>query len=97
MRWKIKTLAYIDLRENKNKDKCEETFCQLPKEFDEEVARLRLEKIGMVPPGSRCSGAYPGVPVEGMYKLERHHYGSTGGSWQLETKRAPRGARLLLD
>jgi adenosylhomocysteinase len=47
----------------------------LPKKLDEEVARLHLEKLGVVL--SRLTGKqaeYLGVPVDGPYKPEHYRY-----------------------
>ncbi|MFT3789734.1 MAG: adenosylhomocysteinase [Rudaea sp.] len=67
------TLAQIDLWANK--DKYEKTVYRLPKKLDEEVARLHLEKIGVVLTKLTAKqAAYLGVPVEGPYKPEHYRY-----------------------
>ncbi|HTI68616.1 MAG TPA: adenosylhomocysteinase, partial [Candidatus Limnocylindria bacterium] len=61
------TLAQIDLWTNK--DKYEKTVYRLPKKLDEEVARLHLEKIGVVLTKlTKKQAEYLGVPPEGPYK-----------------------------
>ncbi len=67
------TLAQIDLWANK--DKYEKTVYRLPKQLDEEVARLHLEQIGvkltvLTPEQS----AYLGIPVQGPYKPDHYRY-----------------------
>ena len=48
---------------------------RLPKEFDEEVARLHLEKCGAVLTKLTEEQAdYIGVPVDGPYKPEHYRY-----------------------
>jgi adenosylhomocysteinase len=67
------TLAQIDLWENK--DKYEKTVYRLPKKLDEEVARLHLEKIGVVLTKLTKSQAdYLGVSTDGPYKPEHYRY-----------------------
>lgn len=67
------TLAQIDLWANK--DKYEKTVYCLPKHFDEEVARLHLEKIGVkLTKLTKAQAEYLGVPVEGPYKAEHYRY-----------------------
>ena len=47
----------------------------LPKQLDEEVARLHLEKIGVKLTTLTTEQAdYLGVPVEGPYKPEHYRY-----------------------
>ncbi len=67
------TLAQIDLWANK--DKYENKVYILPKKLDEEVARLHLEKIGVVL--TRLTpeqAAYLSVDVDGPYKPEHYRY-----------------------
>ena len=67
------TLAQIDLWANK--DKYENKVYILPKKLDEEVARLHLEKIGVIL--TRLTpeqAAYLNVDVEGPYKPEHYRY-----------------------
>jgi adenosylhomocysteinase len=67
------TLAQIDLWANK--DKYEKTVYRLPKKLDEEVARLHLEKIGVVLTKlTKPQAEYLGVPVESTYKPEHYRY-----------------------
>lgn len=67
------TLAQIDLWENK--DKYENKVYRLPKELDEEVARLHLEKIGVkLTTLTKDQADYIGVKVEGPYKPEHYRY-----------------------
>lgn len=67
------TLAQIDLWQNK--DVYEKAVYRLPKHLDEEVARLHLEKIGVVLTRlSDDQAAYLGVPVEGPYKPDHYRY-----------------------
>ncbi|NLF29275.1 MAG: adenosylhomocysteinase, partial [Planctomycetes bacterium] len=47
----------------------------LPKELDEEVARLHLQRIGAtLTKLSEPQAAYIGVPVEGPFKAEHYRY-----------------------
>ena len=67
------TLAQIDLW--KNKDSYKVNVYTLPKQLDEEVARLHLEKIGVkLTKLSQRQADYIGVPVEGPYKAEFYRY-----------------------
>ncbi|KAB7772516.1 adenosylhomocysteinase [Xanthomonas maliensis] len=67
------TLAQIDLWQNK--DVYEKAVYRLPKQLDEEVARLHLEKIGVkLTTLSKAQADYLGVPVEGPYKPEHYRY-----------------------
>ena len=67
------TLAQIDLWQNK--DKYKKTVYRLPKILDEEVARLHLEKIGVVLTKlTKSQSEYLGVPSEGPYKPEHYRY-----------------------
>jgi adenosylhomocysteinase len=66
-------LAQIELW--KNKDNYKIGVYTLPKELDEEVARLHLEKIGVKLTTLRKDQAeYIDVPVEGPYKPEYYRY-----------------------
>lgn len=68
------TLAQIDLWKNKGSYKAGEVRV-LPKQLDEEVARLHLEKIGAkLTKLSAQQADYIGVPVEGPYKPEHYRY-----------------------
>lgn len=67
------TLAQIDLW--KNKDTYAKKVYILPKKLDEEVARLHLEKIGVVLTRlTDDQAAYLGVDVDGPYKPEHYRY-----------------------
>jgi adenosylhomocysteinase len=67
------TLAQIDLW--KNRETYEPGVYRLPKHLDEEVARLHLERIGVVLTKlSPAQAKYLGVPVEGPYKPEHYRY-----------------------
>ncbi len=67
------TLAQIDLWANK--DKYEAKVYILPKKLDEEVARLHLEKIGVVLTTlTPEQAAYLDVNVDGPYKPEHYRY-----------------------
>ena len=67
------TLAQIDLW--KNKDKYKPGVYILPKQLDEEVARLHLAKIGVkLTTLTQEQADYIGVPVEGPYKSNHYRY-----------------------
>ncbi|MEG9433695.1 adenosylhomocysteinase [Terriglobus sp. ADX1] len=67
------TLAQLDLW--KNKDTYKVGVYVLPKQLDEEVARLHLEKIGVkLTTLSQRQADYIGVKVEGPYKAETYRY-----------------------
>jgi len=67
------TLAQIDLWQNK--DTYKKTVYRLPKKLDEEVARLHLEKIGVVLTKlTKAQAEYLGVPAAGPYKPEHYRY-----------------------
>ncbi len=67
------TLAQIDLWANK--DTYENKVYILPKKLDEEVARLHLEKIGVVLTKlTPEQAAYLNVDMEGPYKPEHYRY-----------------------
>ncbi|MEO8002956.1 MAG: adenosylhomocysteinase [Arenimonas sp.] len=67
------TLAQIDLWANK--DTYENKVYILPKKLDEEVARLHLEKIGVVLTKlTPEQAAYLSVDVEGPYKPDHYRY-----------------------
>ncbi len=66
-------LAQLDLW--KNKDKYAVGVTTLPKELDEEVARLHLEKIGVkLTQLSTKQAEYIDVSVEGPFKAEHYRY-----------------------
>jgi adenosylhomocysteinase len=67
------TLAQIDLW--KNRDNYKKEVYTLPKQLDEEVARLHLEKIGVkLTTLTQKQADYIGVPVAGPYKPESYRY-----------------------
>jgi adenosylhomocysteinase len=67
------TLAQIDLW--KNKDVYKVDVYTLPKQLDEEVARLHLEKIGAkLTTLTPHQADYIGVPIEGPYKPDHYRY-----------------------
>jgi adenosylhomocysteinase len=68
------TLAQIDLWKNRETYQAGEVKV-LPKQLDEEVARLHLEKIGAkLTKLTTDQAAYIGVAVEGPYKPEAYRY-----------------------
>jgi adenosylhomocysteinase len=67
------TLAQIEL--HKNRGKYENKVYRLPKELDEEVARLHLEHLGVkLTRLSQEQADYIGVPVDGPYKPDHYSY-----------------------
>ena len=67
------TLAQIDLW--KNRDKYKVAVYTLPKQLDEEVARLHLQKIGVkLTTLTPQQADYLGVAVEGPYKPDHYRY-----------------------
>jgi adenosylhomocysteinase len=67
------TLAQIDLW--KKRDTYKVGVYTLPKQLDEEVARLHLEKIGVkLTTLSKKQADYLGVAVEGPYKADHYRY-----------------------
>jgi adenosylhomocysteinase len=67
------TLAQIELFTHRAK--YERKVYTLPKQLDEKVARLHLEKIGVkLTRMSQKQAAYIGVPVEGPYKSDQYRY-----------------------
>lgn len=67
------TLAQIDLW--KNRDSYEPKVYLIPKELDEEVARLHLERIGAkLTKLSPDQAEYIGVKLEGPYKTDTYRY-----------------------
>ena len=68
-------LAQIDLWEQRDNPKYENQVYVLPKELDEKVARLHLDKLGAKLTKLRKDQAdYIGVSVEGPYKPESYRY-----------------------
>ncbi|MEJ7608721.1 MAG: adenosylhomocysteinase [Bryobacteraceae bacterium] len=67
------TLAQLDLW--KNKDSYQVGVYTLPKQLDEEVARLHLSKIGVkLTTLTPKQADYIGVPAEGPYKPDSYRY-----------------------
>ncbi len=67
------TLAQIELWNNS--DKYENKVYTLPKQLDEKVARLHLEKIGVeLDELTTEQASYIGVAVEGPYKSDEYRY-----------------------
>jgi adenosylhomocysteinase len=67
------TLAQIELRTNPGK--YEKKVYTLPKQLDEKVARLHLEKIGVkLSKLSDKQSTYIGVPAEGPFKSDHYRY-----------------------
>ena len=68
-------LAQMELWENRDNDKYAVEVVRLPKQLDEEVARLHLDKLGVkLTPLSQEQADYIGVPVEGPYKPDHYRY-----------------------
>jgi adenosylhomocysteinase len=66
-------LAQLDLWQNP--DKYEVGVYTLPKQLDEEVARLHLEKIGVkLTKLTKKQSDYLGIPADGPYKPEYYRY-----------------------
>ncbi len=69
------TLAQLELWGNRDNDKYQVEVVRLPKELDEEVARLHLEKIGVqLTQLTQEQADYIGVPVNGPYKPDHYRY-----------------------
>ena len=67
------TLAQIELFTHRAE--YEKKVYTLPKQLDERVARLHLDKIGAkLTRMSQKQAAYIGVPVEGPYKSDQYRY-----------------------
>ncbi|MFK7819615.1 MAG: adenosylhomocysteinase [Planctomycetaceae bacterium] len=68
-------LAQMELWENRENEKYKLEVVCLPKQLDEEVARLHLEKIGVeLTKLSQEQADYIGVPVDGPYKPDHYRY-----------------------
>ena len=66
-------LAQLDLW--KNRDTYKVGVYVLPKNLDEEVARLHLEKIGVkLTKLSEKQAKYLGIPIDGPFKSEHYRY-----------------------
>ncbi|MGH9475740.1 MAG: adenosylhomocysteinase [Terriglobales bacterium] len=67
------TLAQMELW--RNRDTYKPGVYTLPKQLDEEVARLHLQKIGVrLTSLTTKQAAYLGVPIEGPYKPDHYRY-----------------------
>ncbi len=67
------TLAQLDLWKNRGKYAID--VYRLPKQLDEEVARLHLEQIGVkLTKLTKDQADYIGVPVEGPFKADHYRY-----------------------
>ena len=67
------TLAQIEVWNNP--DQYEKKVYTLPKQLDEKVARLHLDKVGAkLTSLSPDQAEYIGVPVEGPYKPDTYRY-----------------------
>ncbi|WDQ19078.1 adenosylhomocysteinase [Rhodopirellula sp. P2] len=68
-------LAQLELFQNRDNDKYGVQVYLLPKELDEEVARLHLDAIGVkLTKLTQEQADYIGVPVEGPYKPNHYRY-----------------------
>ena len=68
-------LAQMELYQNRDNDKYGVQVYLLPKELDEEVARLHLDAIGVkLTKLTQEQADYIGVPVEGPYKPNHYRY-----------------------
>jgi adenosylhomocysteinase len=68
-------IAQIELWESRGKDKYENQVYILPKQLDERVARLHLDKLGVkLTKLTPKQAEYLGVPVEGPYKSLHYRY-----------------------
>jgi adenosylhomocysteinase len=68
-------IAQMELWENRNNGKYKNNVYILPKNLDEKVARLHLEKLGAkLTKLTNKQAEYIGVPVEGPYKPEHYRY-----------------------
>ncbi|KLU06339.1 Adenosylhomocysteinase [Rhodopirellula islandica] len=68
-------LAQLELYQNRDNDKYGVQVYLLPKELDEEVARLHLDAIGVkLTKLTQEQADYIGVPVEGPYKPNHYRY-----------------------
>ena len=66
-------LAQLALHENKGE--YEKKVYMLPKQLDEQVARLHLDHLGVkLTELTKTQAEYIGVPVKGPYKPEHYRY-----------------------
>jgi len=69
------SIAQMDLWANRSTGKYEKKVYVLPKELDEKVARLHLEKLGAkLTKLTEEQAAYINVPVDGPYKADSYRY-----------------------
>jgi len=68
-------MAQIELFQNRDTDKYDVGVYTLPKELDEHVARLHLEKLGArLTEMSQSQSDYLGIPKQGPYKPDHYRY-----------------------
>ena len=68
-------LAQLELWQERDSGKYEKQVYVLPKQLDEEVARLHLEKLGVdLTALTPAQAEYLGIPVEGPYKPDHYRY-----------------------
>ena len=68
-------IAQMELWESRAADKYENQVYILPKQLDERVARLHLDKLGVkLTKLTSAQAKYLGVPVEGPYKPSHYRY-----------------------
>ena len=68
-------IAQMELWESRGKNKYENQVYILPKQLDERVARLHLDKLGVkLTKLTNAQAEYLGVPVEGPYKPNHYRY-----------------------
>jgi adenosylhomocysteinase len=66
-------IAQLEL--NANTGKYEKKVYMLPKQLDEQVARLHLDHLGVkLTKLTKDQAEYIGVPMEGPYKPEHYRY-----------------------
>ena len=68
-------LAQMELWQNRDNDSYKVEVVRLPKQLDEEVARLHLDQLGVeLTELSQDQADYIGVPKEGPYKPDHYRY-----------------------
>ena len=68
-------IAQMELWDSRESDKYENKVYILPKQLDERVARLHLDKLGVkLTQLSAKQAEYLGVPVEGPFKPDHYRY-----------------------
>ncbi|PTY06830.1 adenosylhomocysteinase [Verrucomicrobia bacterium LW23] len=69
------TVAQLELWANRNTGKYKNELYVLPKQLDEKVARLHLDKLGAkLTVLTPAQSEYLGIPVEGPYKADNYRY-----------------------